>query len=210
MTPELLKATLLMYNSEFRYVKSIDDFYQHTSLHRKRILLMGRHLIQEFSEDFCKVNKDLLMAFLSIHDEAKLNLDLVQYQGRPLIEALYQYYGRGIHKLNENSKLEMKEIIDLLNCEDQRISHQFFREHHLLNDAGVVNETAIELLRIEKIVDSVDRGMNFVSIEEFNRLMTPASLFLDEQDARYAVYLENCYYQLLAGLLRPSVIQKAS
>ncbi|PIP92521.1 MAG: hypothetical protein COW00_00240 [Bdellovibrio sp. CG12_big_fil_rev_8_21_14_0_65_39_13] len=233
MTPRLLKATLLIsiaasctsipmsgrhpafsagtcddliapfFSAKYRYVKNINDFYQHTYLHRRRLIIMGHHLLEEFPDQFTHIDHKILDQFLNIHDEAKLNLDIAQYKGRPLLEALYQYYGRGKHTLSDEAKIEMQEIIKVLNHKDSEIGINFFKKYGFIDKRGRLNETALELLRIEKIVDSVDRGMNQVSIEEFDRSMTPASTFLKSEDSDLALNLESIYHHLLDGMLRP-------
>lgn len=244
MTPELLKATLIIsvitscsqlqidnkimamrspafsagtcddliapfFSSKYRYVKTLNDFYQHTYLHRRRLVIMGHHLLNEFSEEFPHLNHQVLDSFLSIHDEAKLNINLSKYKGRPLLEALYQFYGRGKHTLSDEAQIEMKELIKALNEKDNEIGMKFFKDHGLISKSGKLHETALELLRIEKIVDSVDRGMNQVSIEEFDRSMTPASEMFQDKDADLAINLESIYHKLLEGLLRPLPSQSA-
>lgn len=204
MTPELLKATFLSsFQSNERYVTSLNDFYQHTYLHRKRVMILGQRLLNQFTNDFPQLNSDLLNSFLSIHDEAKLDLETANTHQGSLLEALYRFYGRGVDSLSKREKRELKELVTLLNDLDNQICRQFFIDNDLVLKNGTLSEAAIQLLRIEKIVDSVDRGMNQVSIEEFNRSMTPASQLFHDKDAEMASDLERIYHHLLAGLLKP-------
>lgn len=193
------------FSANYRYVKSFRDFYQHTSLHRKRLVIMGEYLIDNFREHFPNVEKRKLIDFLNLHDEAKLNLEYARYKDKPLLEALYQYYGRGTHTLSEEDQIEMRQIIEYLNQKDYDVALKFFKKHRMLNKYGNPNSMALEYLKLEKIVDAVDRGMNQVSPEEFSRQMKAASEFLsDQSDVELATELESIYHQLLKGILRPT------
>ena len=56
------------------------------------------------------------------------------------------------------------------------------------------------MIKIEKIVDFVDRGMANVSAEEFSRPMEKGSAFIDPELKRFALYLERSYKRITEGM----------
>ena len=183
-----------------KLVKSLDDFLRHTRLHVVRNRAMASELVARFPHTFDLVNEDLVQAFMKVHDQSKLNPNLTRDGRRFIGERLYEFYGLPDSLLSEAEKAERKKLISELNLVDSMAITEFFKRSELLDRKDNPNEVARQLIKIEKIVDFVDRGMANVSTEEFSRPMQKGSEFIEPELRRFALYLERNYKRITVGM----------
>ena len=164
-------------------VKSLEEFYEHTRLHRARVKDLGMELFKSHPELFEGLTATQVQNVLEAHDLAKVNASS-GLNGKPFYRILYENYG---------NKIDRK-IIDELNAADKRYMQKALRVNGIDSP-----ELTDKMARIEKIADAVDRGMSPVSTEEFGRSMSRASQFYnDPEDVRLALELESKYHQVIA------------
>lgn len=201
MTPYTLSHSYyesIKTNLDVRFVMNLGDFYTITMLHRERLVAMAQFLISEEKISFGKVHNNYFISFLNLHDEAKLNLEQSRYYGRPLLNYLYKYYGMNAQELNEKQGRGLQKILKILNQREANIAREFFKQSNINSDMSN------QFLRLEMILDLVDRGMNTLSAEEFNRQMKKASEILQGEDQKMALLLEEHYSMILQTKVIPS------
>lgn len=183
-------------HTEQLFVNNIEDFYQHTELHRKRVRELGLTLFRQHPELFEGLHESQLKAALDAHDLAKISPQALTSDGRPFYQVLYhEGYGRGLDR----------EIVDQLNAADKDFMNKTLSKIGLDNNAPMseaqkakVMDLRTKIERIEKIADFVDRGMSNVSPEEFGRPMQRASTFMqNEADIILAQQLEANYTEIV-------------
>lgn len=198
-------------NSTHHYVTSVEDFYRHTSLHRKRVKALGMELLRQNPEVFSGVRPEQLRIALDAHDMGKISPNAKYVDGRPFYKVLFQEgYGKQINR----------DVVNQLNNHDQRYMQEAFKKaglakspDHTSAHRARVQDIRHKIARIEKIADLVDRGMSPVAQEEFGRPMQRAGVFLDNpQDRQLARSLETNYQNIIDGLeyKRPDAIEKKS
>jgi len=176
--------------------------------------MLGMHLYEHYKEEFPSVKKKNLRSFLHFHDQAKIRYDpsFLAYYGHSsrnkiIIERVFEFYGINIDQLILDNPIEgpkyknkLFATIKDLNALDENVGKVILKKLNLFSNHGQLSTEAIEIMRIEKIVDLVDRGMSKISPEEFAKSnMIPASKYLkDPKDQKMARYLESQYDRLVS------------
>ncbi len=183
---------------ERTYVNSMEEFYEHTRLHKERVKLLGMELFRTHPELFKGLTSSQVRIVLEAHDRAKGSSGAIGPSGKPFYQELYQNYG----------KEAPYPLVNSLNQADNEYLLQALK-HAGLDDNPQMTQTErirrrvlrSQLKRIEKIADFVDRGKSPVSVEEFGRPMKLASTFLTKtEDAKLARELERNYSRLTVNL----------
>jgi hypothetical protein len=129
-------------------------------------------------------NRGLVEEYLSLHDKAKL--DPVYFW------SLVRFFGIDFENLDEDEKTFAFELIEEINMRDQLSSQAFFVCNNLIDQDGNLNQVALDLLSLEKICDTVERGLSLLAENEFGRPMVPASKYLtNPKEMTLARWLEN-------------------
>ncbi len=171
------------------------EFKAATEEHQLRVLALGQALFKQFSDDFKDLSEDLVTAFLNLHDHSKTS---ILPDGTNQIESLYEFYGVNKSDLADNEKFKILSTINYINYLDSQKALEFFNNNHLISVTGDLNDSANNLLLIERISDMVDRGESLSSTKEFNRKLVPASEMLhNEKGAHYAHFLEKNYSKII-------------
>lgn len=172
------------------YLRTLEDFHQHTQLHIKRVQTLASQLYLAHPEHFSGVDAELAREFMQLHDLAKVS----KFNNRPpMLQSLFQQL--------QNGSTNMIPIIAELNARDFEVRYRWLLEKKLLTPNGLPTAEAQQLLALENISDLVDRGMNEVSAEEFGREMRPASEILkDPKEVRLAEFLERNYQAFTQSL----------
>jgi len=161
-------------------VNSKSDFDRHLALHRKRVLALGMALRDRF---YPHIDAKELKVFLKYHDIAKT--DLVHGKLHTSIDDLYRFYGT---RLSEEQEPKLKNLIELINQTDRRISLMF------LDNFRCSEQNRKIFKRIEWLADITDRGMDPVASEEFGRKLKAAVEFsLDDETREIVVWLQDNY-----------------
>ena len=196
-TPELFKGTKFIHN-EAELTKRFED-------HQDRVARLGYEILAT-SEDFKDLNPELTDEFLHRHDRAKLDHSpefLAKHgitEEEHAIHGLAKIYGKNIADMTGDEKTTAEAIRSLTNRIDNATADEFFKENGLFNPDGTRGTIAEKLIKVEHIADLVDRGMDPISAEEFNKVMEPASKFLkDEIEQKLAAQLEERYKKTLEG-----------
>lgn len=170
----LLVPTLLLAQTERKFVHTSEDFYIHTQNHVRNVNRLAEEvfeMIQREPEKYkaafgipqdVKVDaklKKLLLGYIRVHDEAKLNTnaEFLKAHGvpRPVILELYSQYG---------GRADPK-YVDLVNRVDDEVGDAYRKKHKIVAGSWQDN-----LLRnVEKFTDSLERGANPVTVEEMGR-----------------------------------------
>lgn len=176
------------FSQERVFVTSIEDFYEHTSLHRERVKALGVELFKSHPELFSGLKLEQVIGVLEAHDLAKASSGSIAPDGRPFYRTLYEEgYGKKLDRT----------IVDALNKKDKEFMEAAYRFYGIDKDP----ELLAKISRIEKIADFVDRGMSPVSVEEFGRAMDKASTFMSvEEDKALARELEEKYQKVISKL----------
>lgn len=171
-----------------KYVISVEEFVEHTRLHRERVKTLGLELFKTHPELFEGLKERQVQAILEAHDKAKVSAAARGPDGRPFYRVLYEEgYGKRLDR----------SIVDALNAQDKKFMEEAMKRYHLANDPDLRSK----MERIEKIADFVDRGMANVSPEEFGRPMEKASSFMNnEADKKLAAELEKKYSRVTSHL----------
>lgn len=183
-------------NSQEFQISSI-DYQHHMQLHRVRILELGQLLFSHYKADFPALNALLVNKFLLLHDLSKVDDSLSQ--ASPISKRLASIFGKSLQ--DEKVKTIVEEVRAETNRIDKAIAMDFFVKNNMaftkLDGSFHLSESAKELLRLERIVDLVDRGFDPVASLEFGRQLEKASqseFFLpDARDRQLAQYLEYFY-----------------
>lgn len=155
----------------------IDSFSVHTEKHRSRVFFLGLDIYRQNKETFNFVDYDNLKSFLLLHDLAKDNFN---------DELFDTIFGRDIKRMSPSSKSKAKELIKKINNLDAKIARKFFKKNN------ISKEQIGQLMRIEFLADSIDRGMSPTSSQEFGRDMRLASNFiLDPIEKSIVEFYEN-------------------
>lgn len=172
------------------YLRTFEDFHQHTQLHIKRVQTLALQLYLTHPEQFPGLDVQLVSEFMQLHDLAKIS----KFNNRPpMLHSLFQQL--------QNDGANMIPIIAELNARDFEVRYQWLLEKKLLTPNGLPTSEAQLLLMLENICDLVDRGMNEVSAEEFGRKMRLASEILnDPKEMRLAKFLERNYQTFTQSL----------
>lgn len=181
------------------YVTDFDTFLTHTESHIERVKRLGIELYRRYPVAFSHVDEKTLTQYLSLHDRSKT---LGAFSKNSIASRLYRYYGKDLKVMSAADQQEFQKLIDALNESDAQVSKEFFGRHRLLNAEGEFTSGALEMMKIEKIADMVDRAQSPVSIEEFGKQMTPASEWLSNPlESRMASSIErgSVYNKLVAG-----------
>lgn len=168
--------------------------------HARRVRVLGMHLRRIYQEAFVEVNPEILGDFLILHDQAKLNHSqnfIKNYHlpmDSPLLDELYGLYGVIVSSANADEfRARNMALIARINEVDRGVALHFFRLRGLATEDSF-SPLAQRYLKIEKIADAVDRGMNPVTAEEFGRPMLAASQFLPDAESKdMATKLEQVY-----------------
>lgn len=170
-----------------KLVNSVEEFYEHTRLHRARVKALGLELYRTHPALFEGLSLNQVSMILQAHDKAKASPKSIGPDGRPFYRILYE---DGFGK-----KLD-RTVVDALNATDKKFMDEAMKRH------GVTTpDLTAKMERLEKIADSVDRGMSHVSPEEFGRSMERGSLFLaNSEDKKLAQELEAKYNQVTQKL----------
>jgi hypothetical protein len=183
-----------------RYVSTVGDFETHVRLHVLRTQRLALELAHSHKELFGSLNDELVFSYMALHDVSKY----AAQDGNPthILRRLYESYGRNFSALPAQEQHRSRALVNELNALDRKVSENFLRAHGLMSDSGALNPKGAALLRLEKIADLVDRGLDPVAAEEFNKAhMERASQFLkDPGDRKLATELEARYPQLVHGL----------
>lgn len=170
-----------------KLVNSLEEFYEHTRLHRARVKALGLALLKSHPELFEGLSPRQVGAILEAHDLAKVSPKSVGPDGRPFYRILYDSYGKGLDKIS----------VDSLNAQDRPYMEKAKSAYGLDKNPDL----HAKMDRIEKIADLVDRGMSNVSAEEFGRPMDKASNFLkNDDDVKLAQELEKNYKEITKKL----------
>lgn len=170
------------------FVTSVEDFFEHTRLHRERVKVLGVELFKSHPNLFYGLTLEQVQGVLSAHDEAKVTT---------FYRVLYENYGGPVDK----------SIVDALNAKDKEFMDAALKRFGIDNDP----ELLTKMNRIEKIADMVDRGMSEVTPEEFGRPMKRASEFMGGiLDRQLAIELENKYQSVVSGFnyKKPDAVRK--
>ena len=184
-----------------RYVNSVVDLVAHMHAHIDRTLALSEYLFEHHAAafGFDSADRNLVKDLIHLHDQSKVNSSKLfqqkfyrpQPDSRTIPERLFEVYGR------QDLLSQRNAVVRDLNAIDQRVAQVYFERKGLLGADGEPNAKARSLLRFEKIVDLVDRGMDPVAREEFGRPLLRASEYLtDATDRKLAAQLE-AYYSLL-------------
>jgi hypothetical protein len=178
----------LFAQSDAGFVSNVEEFYEHTSLHRERVKKLGVELFKTHPELFAGLNLEQVTGVLEAHDLAKASSASIAPDGRPFYRTLYaDGYGKKLDRT----------IVDALNLKDKEFMEQALKFYGLDKDP----ELLAKISRIEKIADFVDRGMSPVSVEEFGRAMDKASDFMNSEDDKIlARELEQRYEKVIGRL----------
>jgi hypothetical protein len=191
------------------YVNSLEEFYEHTRLHRVRVKLLGMELLRTHPELFRGISPEELRIVLEAHDRAKVSSAAHGPSGRPFYEELYRSYG----------KKAPDPLVNSLNQADEKyaveaLKHAGLWDNPRMSSAERMRRRALRtrIKMIEKIADLVDRGKSPVTSEEFGRAMRPASTFLNNpEEVRLARELERNYSRLTVNLdYRPLKLSQAA
>lgn len=159
-----------------QYIHSLADFQTHIESHILRVQILGRYIFETFPQYFSHVTKTLLKKRLFLHDQSKVNREpsfmdrfYPLAQERPIIADLFEavYLRR-----DQPAKIRLQKILQIvekLNLVDIQLNHRFNKAHHLFTPEGKLSEAGRELDFLEKLADSIDRRLDPVSSEEFNR-----------------------------------------
>ncbi len=175
------------------YVRSVHDLRIHFQMHRKRVRATARLILKEFPNLIKKLEpnssllslllkefevsskKEILHAlknlnqkeadhFFRVHDQAKIlrlkNLRSLGYQGD------YSFLVRlaKVYRMGDRMPKEKDSVRDELNEVDEKIGDRVLGR---FNWRGKTQEKILKL--IEQIADSLDRSMDQVAAEEYNR-----------------------------------------
>lgn len=157
-----------------QYVNSVEDFYHHTQLHRKRVKKLGLELLKMYPEVFKDLTAQEVSLALGEHDRAKISGLALADNKEQFYKKLYSGYQRKIDK----------EIIDNLNSVDQKYMDRAYKALGLVemksmskNQKKLIRKKIALLKLIEKTADWVDRDQSPVTIEEFGR-KKPLSVYI--------------------------------
>lgn len=181
-----------------QYVNSIEDFYHHTQLHRKRVKKLGLELLKMYPEVFDGLTEQQVNLALAEHDRAKISGLAMADDKEQFYKKLYSGYQRSIDR----------PTIDKLNAIDEKYMQRAYEVIGLQETENMSTEYKKELQRkrkllklLENVADFVDRGMSPVSEEEFGRKMQLASEFMkDPKERELAAALEKRYKHIVKGL----------
>lgn len=184
------------------YIYSLEDFEQHVILHKERIVALGLLLREEFPEVLGHIPPQVLAQFLQLHDNSKLLrsprlLQMFDYDEAPILERLYKFYGQNKDDLTYQEQQELTDTVKQANRIDRLVANMYFQSQDFLIESRNPEADAQLLLRIERLLDVVDRGLDPTASEEFQRPMQRGSDFLtNEQDRQMARFLEQKYTEL--------------
>jgi hypothetical protein len=190
------------------HVNSLEEFFEHTRLHRERVKLLGMELFRTHPELFRGLTTTQVRIALEAHDRAKIMSNARGPGGKPFYSELYDYYG----------KKAPAPLVNSLNQADRKYMEDALKHAGLNDDVRMTtgerarrSALRAQLKQIEKVADLVDRGKSAVSPEEFGRPMRLASSYLaNPQEARLAQELERNYSRLAVNLeYRPLTFSQA-
>jgi len=187
-------STLALETSNFAeqlLMKRAAEFKLCISLHRLAVQDLSQIVMSRRPEAFPRLasNPELVSEFFELHDQSKL-------EPRYFWDLL-GYFGIDINLLNKIQKSKALSLIQEVNKRDALHAQMFFVSNRMVDREGQPNETAKELLRLEKICDVVERGLSQFPKVEFGRKLSRGSQFLsDPADIELALWLENNYGQI--------------
>lgn len=191
------------------YVNSLEEFFEHTRLHRERVKLLGMELFRTHPELFRGLSATQVRIVLEAHDRAKVSSGVTGPGGKPFYQELYRQYGQKapeslVNGLNQADEKQMQLALKHAGLADN--------PHMTAVERSRRRALRMQLKMIEKIADQVDRGMSPVSAEEFGRPMKRASEFLlNPQEVRLARELERNYSRLTLNLdYRPLTLSQSA
>lgn len=141
---------------------------------------------QGLPSGYRSLDKKLAVEFAKVHDRNKISG--YASTGESYASVLARSFGKDAYQRNKNSDRlmtpdEAAEFIarkDELNEDDRKVEDDFLREHGLLNPDGSRTKVAELLMRLVKIADIIDRGMNpDADIEFGGKLKNPTELVRD-------------------------------
>lgn len=152
------------------FVNSVEDYYHHMKMHKKRVVRLAMAAYDQFPELFPDIDRRTVRELILAHDKAKMVASVQDGAGRTFYRRLYELYGQFLPE----------EFFQELNHADGKFMSQRMRELGLeITDQMSRAEKARLKLKIrrlnqlEKLVDIVDRIHTKVSPEEFGRKMYP-------------------------------------
>lgn len=171
-----------------KLVNSLEEFVEHTRLHRERVKALGLELLRSHPDLFKGLTAQQVSSILEAHDMAKVSAKSIAPDGKPFYRTLYeQGYGKRLDR----------GIVDALNTQDKEFMEKTMARFGLKDSPDL----RAKMERIEKIADFVDRGMSNVSPEEFGRPMDKASTFMQvDEDKKLAMELEKKYHRVTEKL----------
>lgn len=180
-----MQIETLNFNSEAALFGKATSYRYGLNQHRKGVKLLGLELLNRRPDAFPSLASDpeCVGNFLEIHDQAKL-------QPKYFWEML-RFFGVNFKTLAYEQRLVAQSLVFEMNSVDQENARMFFESNGLIDADGQMSSKAIELLRIERIADAVERGSSRISSREFGRKLTKGSEFLsDATDVELALCLE--------------------
>lgn len=162
----------------------------YTQVHVRRVIRLSQALLAAHPRAFAGVNPAMAVRFAALHDRSKTgrNRSFLERHGidEPFSVHLHALWGRCAGPGDRG-------VIDRMNEVDRCIARAFFHRH------GISPEVAVRYERLVHIADLVDRGMDETSrCDEMGRELMPASLILEDRDARQlAVWLESRYHTVV-------------
>ncbi len=105
--------------------------------------------------------------------------------------------------MSEVEKARFKALRSAFNKNDSEIGLKYLIKHGFADANGVLTPNGKNLLKIEKLADIVDRGMDPTSSEEFGKKIVRASesKYLKSQNGKkMAAVLEGEYFKTTKGL----------
>lgn len=191
-----------------RQIQSPEDYQIHMTAHRLRLIAMALELHKTFSAFFPNLSEALIIDWMSLHDQSKVNTDpdylayFDQSDENHIARRLYQsLYGKSVSELPEEEKKEALKLINELNEMDDFILQVFAQRRGLIDKMGKYAPIVEELRHLEKLVDLTDRELDPIATEEFGRRPKPAhGYFFHPLDRIMIFYLRENYLRITQGL----------
>lgn len=190
-----------------REVNSVEDYVTLMKAHITRVRILGLKLLKLYPEIFEGVPSELLLSYLSLHDQAKVEISIdflkkhrLMARSTTLASDLYsQIYGVSIRALPVERRAPFLMIVQELNQKDEEVGMEFFKMHRLLLDDGSLSVLAEKLKLIEHIADISDRVNNRMSPEELGAILPEEHWFSKPEVLHMALHLKSVYEETVAG-----------
>ncbi len=85
-----MPAVHATYTKPGKTIRNLEDFYRHTTLHKKRVVALGLYLYDKRPDLFEGLDRELLKKALLSHDNAKVLPEFTDKKGRTFYRALYE------------------------------------------------------------------------------------------------------------------------